>query len=464
LRIVNVILAAGAGTRMKSDVPKVMHPLLGKPMVEWAVEVAEAVGTRSPVVVVGHGQKQVREALGERAEYVEQEEQLGTGHAVQQARPVLEGRADAVLVTYADMPLLRTETLVQLVRLFKAERLSPDPSVLAILTVVREDAQGFGRIVRDEQGSVSRIVEEADCTPAELAIRELNTGVYCFDGGWLWENLARIPLSAKGEYYLPDMVGLAVEQGRRVVTMPAPEQEVNGINTRVHLAGAVQLLLQRILEAHMLNGVTIVDPGATYIDDGILIGRDTVILPGTVLQGNTSIGASSQIGPYSHIVDSQVGNRCRVTYSVVEQAVMADDCEIGPFGHLRKGAHLGQGVHMGNFGEVKNSYLGPGAKMGHFGYLGDAEVGPGVNIGAGTVTCNYDGVQKYSTRIGSGAFIGSDTLLVAPVEIGEGAKTGAGSVVTHNVPAHETVYGVPARKQGATMEAGNEDRSDHDDA
>ena len=459
MRIVNVILAAGFGTRMKSDLPKVMHPLLGKPMVEWAVEMAEAVGTLTPVVVVGHGQAQAREALGDRAEYAEQKERLGTGHAVQQAQSILAGQADAVIVTYGDMPLLRSQTILELVRLFEQERQSSHPPVIAMLTVVREDAQGFGRIVRDEHGRVSRIVEEADCRPEEHAIRELNPGIYCFDSAWLWENLARIPLSAKGEYYLTDIVGLAVEQGRRVVTTLAPEEEVSGINTRVHLAEAIQLLRQRILHEHMLNGVTIVDPGATYIDDGILIGQDTVILPGTVLQGRTRIEGQSQIGPYSHVVDSQIGSRCRVTYSVVEQAVMEDDCEIGPFGHLRRGAHLAEGVHMGNFGEVKNSYLGPGAKMGHFSYLGDAEVGRGANIGAGTVTCNYDGEAKHPTKIGAGAFIGSDTLLVAPVEVGDGARTGAGSVVTRNVPANDTVYGVPARKRAAATQNRNEDQT-----
>ena len=445
----NVILAAGAGTRMKSDLPKVLHPLLGKPMIEWAVGVAESVSAQKPIVVVGHEQAQIRETLGDRAEYVEQPELLGTGHAVQQAASLLTDQSDAVIVTYGDMPLLRGETITGLLDLFAQEIKASTPPAIAMLTVIREDAQGFGRIVRDDAGNVLRIVEEVDCTPDEREIRELNPGIYCFDAGWLWKNLAQIPLSAKGEYYLTDMVGMAVAQGRRVVTMPSPADEVNGINTRVHLADALQVLQRRILETHMLNGVTIVDPGATYVDDGIVIGRDTVILPGTILQGSTTIGAHSRIGPHSHLVDSQVGDRCRVTYSVVEQAVMEDDCDIGPFGHLRKGAHLAQGAHMGNFGEVKNSYLGPGAKMGHFSYLGDAQVGRDANIGAGTITCNYDGENKHPTKIGDGAFVGSDTLFVAPVEMGDNAITGAGSVVTHDVPANETVYGVPARKGGA---------------
>jgi bifunctional UDP-N-acetylglucosamine pyrophosphorylase/glucosamine-1-phosphate N-acetyltransferase len=459
LRTANVILAAGSGTRMKSDLPKVLHPLLGRPMVAWTVEMAEAVGDQQPVLVVGHGKEQVKALLGDRAEFVEQKELLGTGHAVQQAAPVLQGRADAVVVTYGDMPLLRAETVRSLVDLFARERQASVQTALAMLTVVRDDPQGFGRVVRDAQGEVVRIVEEADCTPQQRALRELNPGIYCFDAEWLWQNLGQIPLSAKGEYYLTDMVGMAVEQGRRVVATPAPLDEVNGINTRVHLAEAAQILRYRVLEAHMLAGVTVVDPAATYVDAEVRIGRDSVLLPGVMLEGDTQIGEHAQIGPYSRIVNSRIGSRCRVQNSVVEDAIMEDDCQIGPFGHLRKGAHLGCGVHMGNFGEVKNSYLAPGVKMGHFSYLGDAQVGENVNIGAGTITCNYDGARKHRTVIGEGVFIGSDTLLVAPVEVGEGAKTGAGAVVTHDVPPHTVVVGVPARPMNPKPHTGERSKS-----
>lgn len=445
MRTANVILAAGFGTRMKSEVPKVLHPLLGKPMALWAVEMAEAVSGRTPVVVVGHGGEQVEALLRGRAQFVEQTHLLGTGHAVQQTAPVLRGKADAVVVTYGDMPLLRAETVRSLVDLFERERQEDARTALAMLTVTREDPQGFGRVVRDERGEIARIVEEVDCTPEQRALRELNPGVYCFEAEWLWENVGRIPISAKGEYYLTDMVGLAVAQGRRVAAAAAPADEVGGINTRIHLAEAAQVLRRRVLEAHMLAGVTVIDPASTYVDAEVEIGQDTVLLPGVVLEGKTVIGSKSTIGPYSHIVNSRVGDRCRVQQSVVEEAIMENDCQIGPFGHLRKGAHLAEGVHMGNFGEVKNSYLGPGAKMGHFSYVGDAQIGPDVNIGAGTITCNYDGARKHQTVVGAGAFIGSDTLLVAPVEVGEGARTGAGSVVTHDVPPHGVVVGVPAR-------------------
>ena len=459
MRTANVILAAGSGTRMKSDLPKVLHPLLGRPMVAWTVEMAEAVGDQQPVLVVGHGKEQVKALLGDRAEFVEQKELLGTGHAVQQAAPVLQGRADAVVVTYGDMPLLRAETVRSLVDLFARERQASVQTALAMLTVVRDYPQGFGRVVRDAQGEVVRIVEEADCTPQQRALRELNPGIYCFDAEWLWQNLGQIPLSAKGEYYLTDMVGMAVEQGRRVVATPAPLDEVNGINTRVHLAEAAQILRYRVLEAHMLAGVTVVDPAATYVDAEVRIGRDSVLLPGVMLEGDTQIGEHAQIGPYSRIVNSRIGSRCRVQNSVVEDTIMEDDCQIGPFGHLRKGAHLGCGVHMGNFGEVKNSYLAPGVKMGHFSYLGDAQVGENVNIGAWTITCNYDGARKHRTVIGEGVFIGSDTLLVAPVEVGEGAKTGAGAVVTHDVPPHTVVVGVPARPMNPKPHTGERSKS-----
>jgi bifunctional UDP-N-acetylglucosamine pyrophosphorylase/glucosamine-1-phosphate N-acetyltransferase len=314
-----------------------------------------------------------------------------------------------------------------------------------MLTVTRDDPQGFGRVIRNAAGEIQAIVEEVDCTPEQRAVKELNPGVYCFDAEWLWANLDKIPLSAKGEYYLTDMVGIAVAQGKRVLGQPAPAEELDGVNNRVQLAQAARTLRARILEEHMLNGVTIIDPATTYIEDTVTIGQDTTIWPNTYLQGQTVIGAQATIGPNSQIVDSRIGDGCKVIYSLVEEARMDTHSEVGPYGHLRKGAHLAEGVHMGNFGEVKNSYLGPGVKMGHFSYIGDAQIAENVNIGAGTITCNFDGERKHKTVVGADAFIGSDTLLVAPVEIGSGARIGAGSVVTRDVPANTLVYGVPAR-------------------
>lgn len=438
-----VILAAGYGTRMKSKIPKVLHEIAGRSLVEWAIGAAETISDGPPVVVVGHGQEQVRERLGERVRYAVQTELLGTGHAVMQAMPLLDEDVERVVVTYADMPLLQGETLGQLSQAY-LDAAGPDLA-LAMLTIHREDPQGFGRIVRDEAGAVAAIVEEVDCTPAQLAITELNPGIYCFRADWLRQSLPKLKMHPKGEYFLTDLVALAAQEGRQIVARQAPVEDVYGINTRQHLAVAAQALRNRINQAHMLNGVTLVDPASVYIDAGVTIGQDSVILPNVMLTGETRIGDDCQIGPNSQIVDSQIGNGCRVTSSMIEQARMDDGSEIGPFGHLRKGAHLGPGVHMGNFGEVKNSYLGPGCKMGHFSYVGDATIGADVNIGAGTITCNFDGERKHPTQIEDGVFLGSGTLLVAPVSLGSKAQTGAGSVVTRDVPAETLVYGVPAR-------------------
>ena len=440
-----VILAAGQGTRMKSDLQKVLHPLLGKPMVRYAVETMRALTGAAPALVVGRGSDAVRETVAQDAVFVEQAEQQGTGHAVLQARDVLKGQSDLVLITYADMPLLTVETLQRLV-----ERQRGNAGPLTMLTLVTDIPRGFGRIVRDRGGGVLKIVEEAVATPEELAIRELNAGVYCFDAEWLWSHVDQIPLSLpKEEYYLTDLVEMAVGDGLRVeAVMTEDDAEVLGINTRVHLAEATRALRRRINEHWMLAGVTIIDPDTTTIEPDVTIGRDTSIWPNTHLCGQTTVGAYCAIGPNTIIEDCQIGDRCKVLASVLEQAVMEDDSDIGPFGHLRKGARLCQGAHMGNFGELKNSTLGPGAKMGHFSYLGDAQVGAEANIGAGTITCNFDGKRKNRTEIGEGAFIGSDTMLVAPVKVGRGAKTGAGSVVTHDVPDDALAYGVPARVKG----------------
>ncbi|MDQ1300453.1 MAG: bifunctional UDP-N-acetylglucosamine pyrophosphorylase / glucosamine-phosphate N-acetyltransferase [Chloroflexota bacterium] len=441
MRLTAVILAAGQGTRMKSELPKVLHPLAGRPLVEYAVETATAVTGAAPVLVVGHGSDQVRQVLGDRARYVLQAQQLGTGHAVMQARALLLGQADAILVAYADMPLLTETTLRAIVAGYEQR-----DGVMSFLTVVAQDPRGFGRVARDEAGRPQGVVEEASCTPAQLSIRELNAGVYCFNAAWLWENLPQIPLSPKGEYYLTDMVALAVSQGcTAVAVQTTDEAELIGINTRVHLAEAEHALRARVNRRWMEAGVTLPDPATTYIEPTVQIGRDTTVLPGTHLQGCTTIGSGCRIGPHTVIVDSQIGDRCAVMMSVVEEAAMEADASIGPFGHLRRGARLCQGAHMGNFGEMKNSTLGPGSKMGHFSYLGDATVGAGVNIGAGAITCNFDGERKHPTVIEDGAFIGSDSMLVAPVHIGQGARTGAGSVVTHDVPAGAIVYGTPAR-------------------
>ncbi len=437
-----VILAAGQGTRMKSKTPKVLHLVAGQPMIQHVLNSAAQFEGSRVVVVVGHGADAVRQRLGSQVEFVVQEQQLGTGHAVLQASPLLQGRCTAVLVLSGDMPLLSAETVRSLVETHTTSQ----ATLTMLTTIVDGDAMGFGRIVRDGQGHVQAIVEEADATPEQLAIRELNCGLYCFDSSWLWEHLPQLPVSAKGEYYLTDLVRMAVEEERRIDSVLLRDcEEAVGINTRVQLAAAEAAMRGRLCRALMLSGVTIVDPASTYIDVGVSVGQDTVIYPNTYLHGNTAIGTDCLIGPNTIVRDSTVGDACRIEASVVEGAVIERGVSVGPFGHLRSGAHLAEGVHMGNFGEVKNSYLGPGVKMGHFSYVGDATIGRDVNIAAGTITCNYDGEKKHRTVIDEGAFVGSDTMLVAPVHIGAHARIGAGSVVTHDVPAGSTVYGVPAR-------------------
>jgi bifunctional UDP-N-acetylglucosamine pyrophosphorylase/glucosamine-1-phosphate N-acetyltransferase len=411
-------------------------------MVWYSLETAQKVTGVKPVLVIGHGAEQIRQEIGEAADFVLQESQLGTGHAVLQAEPLLKDKGGVVIVTYADMPLLSDRTLKRMV---EAHQTQPEPAI-TMLTLIDEEARGFGRVLRNAAGQVESVVEEAEATPDQLSIRELNAGVYCFTAGWLWPALSRIPISSKGEYFLTDLVAIAAAEGLPVQSISTDNPgEALGINNRIHLAEAEAILRQRTNEAWMLSGVTLIDPLSTYIETGVEIGPDTIIYPNTYLQGGTKIGQACTIGPNSTLRDTRIGDRCTVFASVADKAVLEDDVDIGPYAHLRKGAHLARGVHMGNFGEVKNSYLGPGTKMGHFSYVGDTTTGEKVNIGAGTITCNYDGEKKSHTEIGAGAFIGSDTMLVAPVELGEGARTGAGAVVTKDVPSYTLAVGVPAR-------------------
>ncbi len=441
-RVYGVLLAAGKGTRMKSKRPKVLHPLLGRPMAAYPLRALTQVTGRPPVVVVGHRAEEVMQALGPEPEYVRQDPPLGTGHAVAQTRRLLEGRADVLLVAAGDMPLLRAETLRRVLE----THLAHPGTAVTLLTVESPVSRGFGRILRDAQGQVVGIVEEAHATPEQRAIRELNVGVYALDADWAWAALERIPLSPKGEYYLTDLVALAAQEGRpvRAVALEDPEEAI-GVNTRVHLAEATAVLRRRIVHRWMLEGVTILDPDRVYIEDTVRLAQDVVLWPDTYLLGNTVVEEDSEIGPNSYLKNARIGPRCRVWASVVEDATLEAEVHVGPFSRVRGGAHLGRGVFLGNFAEVKKSTLGPGVKMHHFSYLGDATVGREVNIGAGTITCNFDGERKHPTFIGDRAFIGSDTMLVAPVRIGEGARTGAGAVVTKDVPPYTLAVGVPAR-------------------
>jgi len=443
MRTASIILAAGQGTRMHSKLPKVLHHVAGKPMLWYAIQAVRALVDLPPAIVVGYQAEAVQSAINEDALFVLQEQQLGTGHAVKCARSALEGRADTLLVTFADMPLLRSESLARLVRMHQ-ESGSP----VTMTSFIGDEARGFGRVVRDAAGKVTAIVEQAVATPEQLKIREYNVSAYCFDADWLWGALDQVPVSPKGEYFLTDVVGMAVEQGYPVESMILEDaSEGVGLNNRVHLATVEKLMRARINEKWMLAGVTLVDPDTTYIEVEVMIGKDTVIQPNTHLRGKSTIGEDCEIGPDTTVIDSVVGSHVRLVASVLEGAQVHDHVTMGPYCHLRKGAVLQEGVHLGNFGEVKDSVLGPGTKMGHFSYIGNATIGENVNIGAGTITCNYDGETKHPTEIGDDVFIGSDTMLVAPVKIGDRSKTGAGSVVTRDVPQDTLVMGVPAKEK-----------------
>jgi bifunctional UDP-N-acetylglucosamine pyrophosphorylase/glucosamine-1-phosphate N-acetyltransferase len=355
---------------------------------------------------------------------------------------LLRDKTDYVIVTYADMPLLRGETFR---RLLETQRQNPGP--LSLLTVIADDPRGFGRIVRNPDGTVEAIVEEYVATSAQREIKELNVGAYCFQADWLWDALHRVEKNPqKGEYYLTDIVEIAVKDDLPVqAVVHADLIETIGINTRIHLSEAEAALRTRINREHMLKGISMMDPASTYIEVGVRIGKDTTILPNTHIQGNTRIGERNIIGPNTIIRNTTIGSDCKILASVLEGAVLEDHVDMGPFARLRKGAHLKNHVHMGNFGEVKDSTLNEGVKMGHFSYIGNTTIGARTNIGAGTITCNFDGEKKHSTEIGEDAFIGSDTMLVAPLKLGDGARTGAGAVVTKNVPEDTLVVGMPAR-------------------
>ena len=438
-----VILAAGLGTRMVSETPKALHPLGGVALVAWVERTCRQATDRPPVVVIGPEGNPAREVLPRDVRFVEQRSRLGTGHAVQQTEAILrDDGGGLVLITTADMPLVRAKTLRRLV---EAQRANPGP--MALVTLTAQAPRGFGRVIRDPAGRVRAVIEEAVATSEQLETSELNASLYCIDSAWLWSHLPKLTAARNGEIYLTDLVAQAADEGREIVTIQAEEpDEVIGINTREHLAQAEAALRRRINREWMLAGVTLADPETTYIEATVRIEPDVVILPNTRLQGLTSVGRGSSIGPNAVVRDSNIGQACTVEASVLEGAELEAEVHVGPFAHLRPGARLGRGVHMGNFGEVKNSVLGAGVKMGHFSYVGDAEIGRETNIGAGTITCNYSrqGV-KSRTVVGEAVFLGSDTLLVAPVRIGDGAATGAGSVVTREVPAASLAVGMPAR-------------------
>ncbi len=443
-----VVLAGGAGKRMRSRVPKVLHPIAGKPMLLHVLAAVRETGVARTVLVVNDEVAKAlpdegSEATGQ-ATLAKQSQPLGTGHALQSAQGAVGDKAEHLLVVNGDMPLLRCGTLQRAM----AEHLSSRAAV-TIVTCHRPQARGLGRVLRAPDGKVNGVVEERDATPEQLAMIETNEGIYCLDAPWAWAQLAALPRAQNGEYYLTSLAGMAGVQGLGVAAVAAAEAEADetmGVNDRVELARAEAAMRRRIRETLMLSGVTIIDPPSTFIDAGVEIDQDTIIHPHTTLSGATVVGRDCEIGPHSILRDSRTGDGCRVLASVLEESILEDRVEVGPFGHLRPGSYIEEGVHLGNYVEIKNSRIGRGSAIGHFSYIGDATLGRRVNVGAGTITANYDGVNKHETRIGDEVFIGSDSIIVAPVTVHDRAATGAGSVVTKDVPEGALVVGVPARQ------------------
>ncbi|MDZ5672751.1 bifunctional UDP-N-acetylglucosamine diphosphorylase/glucosamine-1-phosphate N-acetyltransferase GlmU [Bacillus stercoris] len=426
-----VILAAGQGTRMKSKLYKVLHPVCGKPMVEHVVDEALKLSLSKLVTIVGHGAEKVKKQLGDKSEYALQAEQLGTAHAVKQAQPFLADEKGVTIVICGDTPLLTAETMEEMLK----EHTQREAKA-TILTAVAEDPTGYGRIIRSQNGAVQKIVEHKDASEEERLVTEINTGTYCFDNEALFRAIDQVSNdNAQGEYYLPDVIEILKNEGETVAAYQTGNfQETLGVNDRVALSQAEQFMKERINKRHMQNGVTLIDPMNTYISPDAVIGSDTVIYPGTVIKGEVQIGEDTIIGPHTEIMNSSIGSRTVIKQSVVNHSKVGNDVNIGPFAHVRPDSVIGNEVKIGNFVEIKKTQFGDRSKASHLSYVGDAEVGTDVNLGCGSITVNYDGKNKYLTKIEDGAFIGCNSNLVAPVTVGEGAYVAAGSTVTEDVP------------------------------
>ncbi len=428
--LTTIILAAGEGKRMRSRQPKVLHELCGRPLISYSLRLARTVGDRI-VLVVGPDADAVRAAAGDGVAIVEQRERLGTGHAVLQARGHCEGVDGPILVLPSDVPLLSAETIERLVG-----HHATTGAAATVLTAIVARPHGYGRVLR-QGGRVKRIVEDRDATDDEKKVGEINTSVYCFDGRRLWSVLERVrPENDQGEYYLTDVIGLLGKAGGRIEAIAVTDpEEALGVNDRKQLAALAAIQRRRILDRHMLAGVTILDPATTYIDDTVTIGADTVVYPHVIVDVASEIGSDCVIGAGCHIRAMRIGDRVQLKpYCVMAESVIEDGAVLGPFCHLRPKVHVGPQAHIGNFVELKKTRMGRGSKANHLAYLGDATIGERVNVGAGAITCNYDGFSKHETKIGDDAFIGTNASLVAPITIGEGAYIGAGSTITKDVP------------------------------
>lgn len=416
---------------MKSNLYKVLHPVCGKPMVEHVVDEALKLSLSKLVTIVGHGAEEVKKQLGDKSEYALQAKQLGTAHAVKQAQPFLADEKGVTIVICGDTPLLTAETMEQMLK----EHTQREAKA-TILTAVAEDPTGYGRIIRSENGAVQKIVEHKDASEEERLVTEINTGTYCFDNEALFRAIDQVSNdNAQGEYYLPDVIEILKNEGETVAAYQTGNfQETLGVNDRVALSQAEQFMKERINKRHMQNGVTLIDPMNTYISPDAVIGSDTVIYPGTVIKGEVQIGEDTIIGPHTEIMNSAIGSRTVIKQSVVNHSKVGNDVNIGPFAHIRPDSVIGNEVKIGNFVEIKKTQFGDRSKASHLSYVGDAEVGTDVNLGCGSITVNYDGKNKYLTKIEDGAFIGCNSNLVAPVTVGEGAYVAAGSTVTEDVP------------------------------
>lgn len=437
-----VILAAGKGTRMNSDIPKVLHKVGGKPMLQYVLDAAAYAGAQKQVVVVGYLGEQVRAYIGDEIGMVEQREQLGTAHAVLQAKDELQDFIGTTMILCGDTPLVEGQEL----KSFYEQHLQSG-AVASVFTAILDDATGYGRIVRDSVGNVLKIVEHKDATSGQLEIREINTGIYCVDNQVLFAMLDKVECNnAQGEFYLTDIIDLLVHAGQTVAAVQAKNADSTvGINSRHQLAQVESMLRERTLDRLMSAGVTIISPESTFIADDVQIGRDTVIYPFTWIEAGCTIGKRCQIGPNVRLQKAEVGNANVIHFTYAHEVVIGDNCNVGPFAHLRPGTQLGDDVKVGNFVEVKNSWVGEGSKLPHLSYIGDADLGSRVNMGCGTITVNYDGKRKSRTRIEDNAFVGCNSNLVAPVTVGEHAYVAAGSTITKDVPAN--ALGVARAKQ-----------------
>lgn len=426
-----VILAAGQGTRMKSSLYKVLHPVCGKPMVQHVLDQVTQLTLSKVVTIVGHGAEKVKSELGDKTEYALQSEQLGTAHAVMQAASFLENEEGTTIVICGDTPLITADTMYALLTHHQETN-----AKATILTANAEDPTGYGRIVRNQQGIVEKIVEHKDATEAERTITEINTGTYCFDNKELFKALNNVSNdNVQGEYYLPDVIEILQKEGKIVSAyQTASFEETLGVNDRIALSQAEKIMKQRINKDHMRNGVTIIDPDNTYISVDAKIGRDTTIYPGTMIIGETVIGEECIIGPNTEIKNCTIDHKTTIRQSVAHDSEIGSEVQVGPFAHIRPASHISDEVKIGNFVEVKKSTMGKGSKASHLSYIGDAEVGSDVNLGCGSITVNYDGKNKFLTKIEDGAFIGCNSNLIAPVTVGKGAYVAAGSTVTNDVP------------------------------